>query len=327
MNRREFIAGLGSVAAWPVVARAAQHSEVPVVGLLLNGSSTGMEYVISPFRKGLNDTGNVEGRNLLIEYRWADGYNERLPALAAELIDHHPGVIVAIPGSAAALAAKRLTSTIPIVFYTSGDAVELGLVTSLNKPEGNLTGVSGVINSLITKQLELLTELVPKSLSFALLTNPASPNAKDLVRNMRMAAGAIGQQLRVETASNEIELDAVFSGLLEHHAGGLIVPSNSFFMANRWRITSSAASHRVPTIYDNREFVDAGGLVSYGIDQSEVFRQLGVYTGKILAGVKPSDLPVFQPSKFELVLNLKTAKTLDLSIPPTLLARADEVIE
>jgi putative ABC transport system substrate-binding protein len=326
MRRRTFIAALGGAAAWPLVARGQQPAML-VVGLLLNGSPTEMEYVTAPFRKALTETGNVEGRNPLMVYRWADDYNDRLPALAAELIDHHPAVIFAAPGASAAFAVKRLTSTIPIVFYTSGDAVERGLVANLNKPDGNLTGVSGVTNSLITKQLELLTGLAPKSLSFALLTKPASPNTNDLVRNMRTASGAIGRELRVVNASNEDELDAVFLALSENHAGGLIVPANSFFSTQRERITSRAASHRVPTIYPTREFVEAGGLVSYGVDLPEMFRELGVYTGKILGGVKPSDLPVFQPSKFELVINLQTAKALGLDVPPSLLARADEVIE
>jgi putative tryptophan/tyrosine transport system substrate-binding protein len=325
VRRREFIAALSGAAAWPMVARA-QQAAMPVIGLLINGTSTGSESFMAPFRQGLSDAGYVEGRNLVIEYRWADGHNERLPALAAELVALHVAVIVAIAGSASALAAKRLTSTIPITFLTSGDAVELGLVASLNKPEGNLTGVSGLINSLVTKQLGLLGELLPKSVSFALLTNPASPNNRDLEGSIRAAAQTLGRELHVVSAGDESELDAAFAALADRHAGGLVVPASSFFLAQRQRIAALAADHRIPTIYAERAFVEAGGLISYGIN-AEVWRQLGLYTGKILRGAKPSDLPVFQPSKFELVINLKTAKALGVKVPMSMQLLADEVIE
>jgi putative tryptophan/tyrosine transport system substrate-binding protein len=248
VKRREFIAALGGAAlAWPQVARA-QQPAMPVIGCLINGSATGSEYFLAPFRQGLGDAGFVEGRNLVIEYRWADGHNERLLALADGLVTMRVSVIAAIPGASAALAAKRSTSTIPIVFLTAGDAVELGLVTSLNKPDGNLTGVSGLINSLVTKQFGLLGELRTKTVSFALLTNPTSPNTNALVGSMQAAARAGGRELHVLSTGDEGELDAAFATLSVRHVGGLIVPASSFFSTRRERVVALAAAHRIPTI-------------------------------------------------------------------------------
>ena len=324
MRRREFIAALAGAAAWPVVARA---QPMPVVGCLMNTSATESDWIVLPFRQGLADTGYVEGRNLVIEYRWGDGHNERMPALAAELLGLPVSVLAALQGASGALAAKRLTTTTPIVFLSSGDAVELGLVSSLNKPEANLTGVSGVANSLVTKQLSLLGEFASKSAPFALLTNPASPNTKRLITNMQSAAKALGRELQVVGASDVSGIESAFSQLADQKIGGLVVPPNAFLNSQRNRIAALAARERIPTIYDNRESVVAGGLMSYGIDYSDVFRQLGTYTGRILRGAKTGDLPVFQPSRFAFVINLKTAQLLGLNVPIPMQLLADEVIE
>ena len=309
MNRRAFIAALSSAAAWPLVARAQQPAK-PVIGCLINGSRDTSDFMMVPFHQGLADTGYVEGSNLLIEYRWSGGHNERMPELAAELVGLPVSVIVTPSGASGALAAKRLTTTIPIVFLTGGDAVELGVVASISKPDGNLTGVSGVASSLVTKQLGLLSEFAPKSVPFALLTNPRSPNTKRLAENAQAAAKALGRDLQIVSAGDVSQIDQVFAQLTDHHVGGLIVPQTAFFDSQRERIAALASRERIPTIYDMREFVVVGGLMSYGAFYSDMYRQVGVYTGRILRGAKPSDLPVFQPSKFEFVINLKTARTL-----------------
>jgi ABC-type uncharacterized transport system substrate-binding protein len=326
MRRREFIAGFGSSVAWPGAARAQQH-ELPVVGLLLNAPAAGSDYLTAPFLEGLRDSEFVEGRSVAIEYRWGDGENERMPALAAELVARRVAVIVSITGATGAIAAKRLTSTIPIVFLTSGDAVQLGLVTNLNKPEANLTGASGLGNLLVTKQFGLLSEFVPKPASFGLLTNRTSPNLKPLIGNTEAAAKSVGRELHVVAAGDEAELDQAFAELAERRVGGLVVPVSAFFQAQRLHIIALAARFHIPTIYDLREFTDAGGLNSYGINEPDVRRQLGIYTAKILRGASPSDLPVFQPTKFQLVINLKTAKALGIEIPFSMQLLADEVIE
>ena len=325
MRRREFIVGLGGAAVWPMVARAQQA--MPVIGCLINGSRDTSDFIVVPFRQGLADTGYIEGGNVAIEYRWSDGHNERMPDLVAELVGLRVSVIVAPTGASGALAAKRLTTTIPIVFLTGGDAVELGVVASLRKPDANLTGVSGEAGSLVTKQLGLLSEFAPKSAPFALLTNPASPNTRRLAANTETAAKTLGRELQVISAGDVSQFDRVFVQLAERHVGGLIVPQNGFFGRQREQITTLAARERIPTIYDMREFVVAGGLMSYGPSYPEMCRQLGVYTGRILRGAKPSDLPVFQPSKFEFVINLKTAKALGLNVPTSMQLLADEVIE
>ena len=326
MRRRAFIAGLGSTAAWPLVVWGQQPAR-PVIGCLINGSRDASGFMIGPFLQGLTDIGYVEGNNVLIEYRWSGGHNERMPELAAELVGLRVSVIVTPSGASGALAAKQLTTTIPIVFLTGGDAVELGVVASLSKPDANLTGVSGVASSLVTKQLGLLSEFAPKSAPFALLTNPRSPNTKRLGENAQIAAKTLGRDLRVVSAGDVSQIDQVFAELAEHHVGGLIVPQNAFFDSQHERIAALAARARIPTIYDMREFVVAGGLMSYGAFYADMYRELGVYTGRILRGAKPSDLPVFQPSKFEFVINLKTAKTLGLNVPISMQLLADEVIE
>jgi putative tryptophan/tyrosine transport system substrate-binding protein len=325
MKKREFVALLGAAVIWPPIGQA--REPMPVVGCLINDSPNRSDWILAPFRQGLRETGFVEGTNVVFEYRWGEGHNERMPALAAELVDLRVSVLAILGGGSGALPAKKLTRTIPIVFLTGGDAVELGLVTSLNKPDANLTGVSGVANSLATKQLELLGEFAPKSAPFGLLTNPLSPNAHNLVRDTETAAKAIGRDLLVFTAGDPHELDVAFAEIANRHVGGLVVPENGFFQQQRERIAGLAALDHLPTIYNNRESVAAGGLLSYGVNFSDVFRQLGNYTGRILQGTKPSELPVFQPSKFQFVINMKTARTLGIEIRPQLIAEADEVIE
>jgi putative tryptophan/tyrosine transport system substrate-binding protein len=325
MRRREFLAALCAALSWPPSGQAREL--MPVVGCLINDSPNRSDWILVPFRQGLAETGFVEGTNVALEYRWGDGHNERMPALAAELVDLHVSVVAILGGGSGALPAKKLTKTIPIVFLTGGDAVELGLVTSLNKPDANLTGVSGVANSLATKQLELLAEFAAKSAPFGLLANPLSPNAHNLVRDIEAAARTMGRDLLVFTAGDARELDAAFAEIANDHVGGLVVPENGFFQQQRGRIATLAALDHLPTIYNNRESVVAGGLLSYGVNFADVFRQLGIYTGKILRGTKPSELPVFQPSKFQFVINMKTAKTLGIDVRPELIAEADEVIE
>jgi putative ABC transport system substrate-binding protein len=324
MRRRAFLAALGSVTVFPLAARAQQP--VPIVGCLVNGSPQDTDFSVAPFQRGLGELGYVDGENVVIEYRWASGHNERLPALAAELVSLPVAVIAALNGSASALALKALTKSIPIVFQTGGDAAELGLLTNLNRPEANLTGVSGITNFLVAQQLDLLRQMFPRANSFALLTNPASPNAKRLVQLTQAAAKSTGRDLMLVTASNDEELEAAFAKLAERRPGGVVVPTNAFFQTERRRVVMLAAQYKIPAIYDTREFAEAGGLISCG-GGADRFRQVGVYTGRILRGAKPADLPVVRPSKFELVINLKAAKALGLDLPPAVLSLADAVIE
>jgi putative tryptophan/tyrosine transport system substrate-binding protein len=325
MRRRDFAAALGSATLWPLLARA-QPQALPMVGCLVNGSKEDTDFLIAPFHQGLGELGYVEGENVAIEYRWASGHNERLSALAAELVSLPVGVIAALNGSASALAVKALTNSIPIVFQTGGDAAELGLLRNLNTPEGNLTGVSGITNFLVAQQLDVLRQLSPNAKSFALLTNPASPNAKRLVQLTQAAAKSIDRDLILVTASDDDELDAAFATLEQRRPGGVVVPTNAFFQTERRRVVMLAANCKIAAIYDTREFAEAGGLISCG-GGADRFRQVGVYVGKILRGARPSDLPVVRPSKFELVINLKTAKALGLDLPPAVLSQADAVIQ
>ena len=324
MRRRNVIAALGCTALWPRAARA--QSAMPTVGCLINGSPADAKFLIAPFRDGLGDMGYVEGQNVAIAYRWAEGRNERLSALAAELINLPVAVLATLYGSGGALAAKKLTSSIPIVFQTGGDAVALELVTDLNKPEANLTGVSGITDFLLGKQIGLLRELFPKAKSFALLTNPTSQNAKRLVQITQAAAKSMGRELVAVAAGNEDELASAFAILAERHPGGVVIPTNAFFLAERQQIVKLAAKYQIAAVYDVREFAEAGGLISYG-QSTDRFRQVGVYVGKILHGAKPGDLPVVRPTKFELVINRKAAKALGLDLPSTILSQADNVIE
>jgi putative tryptophan/tyrosine transport system substrate-binding protein len=322
-NRREFIAGVGSAAVWPLVARA-QQPAMPVIGYLGGRSPNSDEF--AGFRQGLNEAGFVESQNVEIEFRWTDGEYDRLPALAAELVRRQVTVIFAatLPS---AIAAKRETPTIPIVFTMGADPVRLGVVASLNRPGGNVTGISVLYGALGTKRLELLRELAPSTSAIAIISNPKNPNAEDHLSDVQAAARAIGQRIDVFRASSESEIDAAFAAIVRRGNGALLVADDPLFSVQRHQIVASAARHALPAIYYAREFVAAGGLISYGSSSRDNNRQAGIYIGRILKGEKPADLPVVQPTKFELVINLKSAKALGLTIPETLLAIADEVIQ
>jgi putative tryptophan/tyrosine transport system substrate-binding protein len=326
MQRREFITLLGGAAAtWPLAVRA-QQPAMPVVGFLHQGSSQPSTHPIDAFRRGLQEAGYVEGRNVTLEFRWADGEYDRLPALAADLVRGHASVIGAalLP---AARAAKAATTTIPVVFISGSDPVETGLVTSLNRPTENVTGVSLFSVPLIAKRLELLHEVVPTASFIAVLVNPDNPNATSNERGIEAAASAMRLRTEFIKASSERDFDAAFATIVRQRPGALIVSADGFFAARREHLAALAARYAVPTMYFQREFVAAGGLISYGANSPDMYHQAGVYTGRILKGAKPADLPVVQPTRLELAINLKTAKTLGLDVPPTLLARADEVIE
>ena len=326
MRRRQFIAGLGSTAAWPVVARA-QQAAMPVIGFLDAGSADASAHYAAAFRKGLSETGYVVGKDVAIEYRWAEGRFDRLPVLTADLVRRQVAVIVAGGGAPAALAAKAATATIPIVFQMGDDPVKFGLVPNLNRPGGNITGESAQNAELGPKRLELLHEVVPAATTLALLVNPTNPNAETLSTDLHAAARKLGLQLQVLHTSAEPEIDTAFETLLQLQAGGLMIGHDAFFNSQSERLATLALHRAMPTIYQFREFAAAGGLMSYGTDLADSYRQTGVYAGRILKGEKPGDLPILQPTKFELFINLKTAKALGLTVPPSLLARADEVIE
>jgi len=328
MRRREFSTLLGAAVTastvWPFAARA-QQKATPVIGYLGVGAPGTSASNVAALRQGLSETGYVEGQNLTIEYRWAEGRYDRLPAFAADLVGRKVDVIVA-GAPPAAHAAKNATSTIPIVF-TSGDAVGDGLAASLARPGGNLTGVSFLTVDLHPKRFELLSELVPQARVIALLVNPNVPATERVTPAVQEAARPNGVQLLILKASTESEIDAAFAALVQRQAGALVSSSNPFFYYRREQIVALAARHAVPAIYEVREYATAGGLISYGPSFRAAFRQVGIYTGKILKGANPADLPVVQPTTFELVVNLKTAKALGLTIPPSILSRADEVIE
>jgi putative ABC transport system substrate-binding protein len=328
MRRREVIAILGGVAvAWPLATRA-QQKAMPVIGYLssqASGSPTVATWVAS-FHQGLSETGYVEGKNVAIEYRWSEGHYDRLPALAGDLVGHRVDVIFT-GGTPATRAAKSAAPTIPIVFVAVADPVGTGLVASLASPGGNLTGISEMATDLMSKRLELLSELVPQAGVFALLVNPVVPIAEGIIRETQAAARAKGVQLQVVKASSESEIDAAFKAVSELRADALVIGPDSFFVSRRDQLIPLSSRHAVPTIYHLREFAAAGGLISYGTNYKHAFHEAGIYAGKILNGSQPADLPVQQPTTLELVINLKTAQALGLTVPQSLLARADEVIE
>jgi putative tryptophan/tyrosine transport system substrate-binding protein len=328
MKRRAFIILLGGAAAWPLAVRA-QQPAMPVIGVLVSGSAEGEAGFLAFVRQGLGETGYVEGRNVAIEYRYADEQYDRLPALAAELVRQRAAVIYATGNVLPALAAKAATATIPIVFANGSDPVALGLVASLSRPGGNATGVSFNATELASKKLELLHELVPRATVVALLVNPRNPNSEPLVADTQAAAKVLGVKLLVVNAVNAPDLDAAFATIVQQRADALVVGTDVLFNGPRrtQQLITLAAVHAVPTMFNGRDRVTAGGLISYGTDVDAMTRQAGVYIGRILKGEKPGDLPVMQPTKFELIINLKTAKTLGLTVPPSILAIADEVIE
>jgi putative ABC transport system substrate-binding protein len=325
LRRREFITLLGGAAAWPLGTRA-QQPAVPTIGFLNGASPEGYALYASAFRQGLGEAGYVDGQNLTIEYRWAEGRYERLPAQAADLVRRRVSVIAAT-STPAGLAAKAATSTIPIVFTTAADPVEIGLVASLSQPGGNVTGVSFFNAELGSKQAELLHELIPAAAHVGLLVNPKFPATAAVTRDVTTVASAIGFQIDVMQASDSREIEAAFRALVRNSADALLVGADTFLLSRRLQIATLAARYVIPAVYPLRDFAEAGGLMSYGASQTEGYRQAGIYTGKILKGAKPADLPIMRSTKFELVINLPTARAIGLEIPPTLLARADEVIE
>jgi ABC-type uncharacterized transport system substrate-binding protein len=326
MRRREFIAGLGSAAAWPLVARA-QQATVPVIGYLgVQSGDDEYQIVTIPFLQGLKETGYVEGQNVAIEYRWADNQYDRLPALAADLVRRRVAMILA-SSTPAALAAKAATATIPIVFGTGGDPIALGLVASFNRPGGNLTGIAVLAAELAPKRLQLLRELIPNVSLFGVLADPAFPPTRSTIADLQMAARTLGLQLVVVNARTDSDLEAAFASFSQQGVGAVLVNDSSFFSRRMQQLVALAARHTLPAVYPFREFAGAGGLMSYGSNLGYPYQLAGIYAGRILKGDKPADLPVQQVTKIEMVINLKTAKALGLTIPEVLLATADEVIQ
>ncbi len=326
MRRREFVALLGGSLAWPLSPRA-QQAPMPVIGFLSSRSPGESASVVAAFRQGLNEAGYIEGHNVAIEFRWAEGQYDRLPAMAAALVSQQVALIIAAGGDRPALAAKAATSTIPIVFTGSDFPVKVGLVASLNRPGGNVTGASLFTSELEAKKLALLREMVPNTPLIAMLVNPNNPSAETDIGDVQTAAGAVGQQIVLLRAGSEQDIDVAFETIVQQRGKALLVAHDPFFLSLRHQLVASAARHAIPAIYESREFVSAGGLMSYGSEIADNYRVAGSYAGRILKGTDPADLPVQQPSKFALVINLKTAKTLGLDVPLHLQQFADEVIE
>jgi putative tryptophan/tyrosine transport system substrate-binding protein len=328
MRRRQFVVLLGGAAAASLSLRAtAQQSAMPVIGFLNSASPGPFEHLIAGFRRGLSESGYVEGQNYLVEYRWAEGHYDRLSALATELVAKRVSVIVATGGEAVALAAKAATETIPIVFAGGGDPVKAGLVASLNRPGANVTGFNQLTYELEPKRIGLLHELVPAADRIALLVNANNPATPTAIKEVEEAAISVGVKLTVVAVGNENDFDGAFERFLREGVGALLVGADPYFNTRRAQLVALAARHHLPAIYEFREFAFAGGLMSYGSNLANAYRQVGDYTGRILKGTKPAELPVLQPTVFELIINAGTAKALGFPIPPTLLARADEVIE
>ena len=326
-TRREFITLLGgAVAVWPLAARA-QQPAMPVIGFLNSTSAAPYVPFVESFRRGLGETGFIEGQNVAIEFRWAEGHYDRLPALAADLVRRQVAVIVATGGPGSGQAAKAATATIPIVFSSGADPVREGLVASFNRPGGNATGVNVLLSAMEGKRLGLLREMVPDAALIAVLLNPAMPTFDDQVNDVQTAARSVGQRLHILRASNDGEIDAAFATAAELRAGALLVGADPFLFIRREHLLGLASRYSIPAIYELREYAAAGGLMSSGVNLAEAYRLVGVYTGRVLKGEKPSELPVQQATKVELILNLETAKALGLTVPPRLLAIADEVIE
>ena len=326
MDRRDLLILGSTVIAWPSVVRA-QQTAMPVIGYLNSTSPGPYALFLAAFRQGLGETGYVEGQNLAIEYRWAENHLDQLPALVADLVGRKVDMIVTAGGPPPAVAAKRATSTIPILFTAVGDPIGAGLVASLARPGGNVTGFSILVVELNPKRLELLSQLLPEARVVALLVNPKNPSSERVISDVQEAAHTKGMQLPILKAASESEIDAAFASLVQMQVGALVVGSDPFFNSRREQLVALASHHSVPAIYEWREFAAQGGLISYGPSLTSVNRQAGTYAGRILKGEKPADLPVQQPTKFELVVNLKTAKALGLTVPQSILARADEVIE
>jgi ABC-type uncharacterized transport system substrate-binding protein len=327
MRRSEFITLLGGAAAWPLAAHA-QQPALPVIGFLHSASAAAYAAPLAAFRKGLSEAGYVEGQNVAIEYRWAEGQNDRLPALAAELVRRRVAVIVTPGSTAATLAAQAATATIPIVFIIGANPVKIGLVASLNRPGGNATGINDFGVEIGAKRLGLLHELLPGAARFGVLVNPDNPFiTESFVTELQMAASAIGRQIEVVAASTNGDIDTAFATLVKKRADALLISPDALFVTRRVQLIMLAVHHTLPALYHRRELAEAGGLMSYGSDLSDQYRQTGLYVSRILKGEKPAEMPVQLPTKFEFVINLQTAKTIGLDIPPTLLARADEVIE